>query len=164
MRCHWGGGSASLLRRLLPSVNAYAWQPAACCTVCRIMPPPSPRPAHLPPACSPARPAACADAVSGFDPALLLSPLPDFPPLGCDTPESPDSFASGSDELVSWQWVLPARLRACGVSPHSGVTRVHGGAVHGWMAVAVADPGVLLGKRTGARLLPCKPWLATCTC
>lgn len=46
------------------------------------------------------KPAACADAVSGFDPALLLSPLPDFPPLGCDTPESPDSFASGSDELV----------------------------------------------------------------
>lgn len=123
------------------------------------MPPPSPRPAHLPPVCSPARPAACADAVSGFDPALLLSPLPDFPPLGCDTPESPDSFASGSDELVSWQWVLPARLRR--VAAQRGHSRPRGS--RSWMAVAVADRGVLLGKRTGARLLPCKPWLATCT-
>lgn len=47
------------------------------------------------------KPPSCAvDAAAGFDPALLLSPLSDFPPLGCDTPESPDSLASGSDAVV----------------------------------------------------------------
>ncbi|KAI7838450.1 hypothetical protein COHA_007713 [Chlorella ohadii] len=47
------------------------------------------------------KPTSCAaDAGAGFDPALLLSPLSDFPPLGCDTPESPDSLASGSDAVV----------------------------------------------------------------
>jgi hypothetical protein len=47
------------------------------------------------------KPPAYADATAGFDPALLLSPLGDFPALGCDTPESPDSLASGCDAMVS---------------------------------------------------------------
>lgn len=46
------------------------------------------------------KPPTCSVDAAGFDPALLLSPLSDFPPLGCDTPESPDSLASGSHAVV----------------------------------------------------------------
>lgn len=91
--------------------------------------------APLLPTLPPSRPTSCAaDAAAGFDPALLLSPLSDFPPLGCDTPESPDSLASGSDAVVrrpatAAALLLPpaaAALWACAFCNHAAAAAALG--------------------------------------
>lgn len=74
---------------------------------------PSSSPSLPHPSSTPARPPTCSVDAAGFDPALLLSPLSDFPSLGCDTPESPDSLASGSDAVVRRCSAVPDECAPC---------------------------------------------------
>lgn len=74
---------------------------------------PSNSPSLPHPSSTPARPPTCSVDAAGFDPALLLSPLSDFPPLGCDTPESPDSLASGSHAVVRRCPAIPDECAPC---------------------------------------------------